>query len=267
MKNIIKKYPLASYFIIAWIITWLLVLPLILTSFGILSVNMNWHFLGPLGPTISAIIVVYITAKKEGLKILKDSIIKWRIGIFWVLFSALIMQFFLFLAIILNLVFTGIFIDLSAYLVNEGIANSISFFMWIWVGAISYGIFEEIGWRGYALPKLQERYNPLTSTIILAVGWAIWHTPMFFYRFSIDILFGWLYGLFLGAIVLTFIYNSSGGSTLATILFHISNNICWLFNIAEIQIYLTIMLSILVFIILVVWKKRLSTKVIVSMEK
>jgi len=76
MKNIIKKYPLASYFIIAWIITWLLVLPLILTSFGILSVNMNWHFLGPLGPTISAIIVVYITAKKEGLKILKDSIIK-----------------------------------------------------------------------------------------------------------------------------------------------------------------------------------------------
>jgi len=267
MKNIIKKYPLASYFIIAWIITWLLVLPLILTSFGILSVNMNWHFLGPLGPTISAIIVVYITAKKEGLKILKDSIIKWRIGIFWVLFSALIMQIFLFLAIILNLVFTGIFIDLSAYLVNEGIANSISFFMWIWVGAISYGIFEEIGWRGYALPKLQERYNPLTSTIILAVGWAIWHTPMFFYRFSIDILFGWLYGLFLGAIVLTFIYNSSGGSTLATILFHISNNICWLFNIAEIQIYLTIMLSILVFIILVVWKKRLSTKVIVSMEK
>ena len=177
------------------------------------------------------------------------------------------MQFFLFLAIILNLVFTGIFIDLSAYLVNEGIADPISFFMWIWVGAISYGIFEEIGWRGYALPKLQERYNPLTSTIILAVGWAIWHTPMFFYRFSIDILFGWLYGLFLGAIVLTFIYNSSGGSTLATILFHISNNICWLFNIAEIQIYLTIMLSILVFIILVVWKKRLSTKVIVSMEK
>jgi membrane protease YdiL (CAAX protease family) len=220
---------------------------------------MNWHFLGPLGPTISAIIVLYISSKKEGLKKLKDSIIKWRVGIFWILFSSLIIPAFLLLTILLNLAITGNFIDLGAYLSSEGITSPLSLFMWIWVGAISYGIFEEIGWRGYALPKLQEKYNPLISTIILFVGWGFWHTPMFFYRFNLDILFGWLYGLFLGAIILTFIYNSSGGSTFTAILFHTSNNICWLFNIAEIQIYLTIMLTILVLIILIVWKKRLST--------
>ncbi len=260
MIKIIKKYPLTSYFVIAWISTWLLVMPLVLTGLGILHVNIIWHFLGPLGPTISAIIVIYVSSKREGLKKLKDSIIKWRIGVFWILFSALIMPAFLILTILINLAFTGNFIDLGGYLINEGITNFISFLIWIWVGAISYGIFEEIGWRGYALPKLQEKYSPLTSTIILAVGWGFWHTPMFFYRFSIDILFGWLYGLFLGAIILTFIYNSSGGSTFAAILFHISNNICWLFNIAEIQMFLTIMITLLVFIILIIWKKRLSTK-------
>ncbi|MFX0134178.1 MAG: CPBP family intramembrane glutamic endopeptidase [Candidatus Hodarchaeota archaeon] len=260
IRNWIKKKPIIFYFIIAYAATWILVFPLVLTGLGILSVNMIWHFLGPLGPTISAIIIIYISNKKEGLKNLKNSIFKWRVGAFWILFSALIMPAFLFLTILLNLAFTGNFIDLGAYLLNEGITEPVSLIIWILVGAVCYGIFEEIGWRGYALPKLQEKYSPLVSTIILFVGWAFWHTPMFFYRFNIEILFGWLYGLFLGAIILTFIYNSSGGSTFVAILFHISNNICWLFNIAEIQIYLTIMLTILVIIILIVWKKKLSTR-------
>ncbi|MFX1596028.1 MAG: hypothetical protein ACFFBK_08165, partial [Promethearchaeota archaeon] len=138
IMKIIKKYPLTSYFVIAWISTWLLVMPLVLTGLGILSMNMYWHFLGPLGPTISAIIIAYISDKKKGLKKLKDSVFKWRIGVFWVLFSALIMPTFLILTILLNLAFTGNFIDLGAYLINEGITNPMSFFIWIWVGAISY---------------------------------------------------------------------------------------------------------------------------------
>jgi membrane protease YdiL (CAAX protease family) len=237
MINFVKKYPLISYFIIAWVSTWLLLLPLVLTGLGIITVNMVWHFLGSIGPTISAIIVLYLSKKKEGLKNLKNSIIKWRIGVFWFLFSALLMPAFLILAILLNLVFTGNLINLGDYLLSEGIVDPISLFLWIWVGGISYGIFEEIGWRGYALPKLQEKYKPIISTIILFFGWALWHAPMFFYRLRVEFLFGWLYGLFLGTIILTFIYNSTGGSTFAAILFHISNNICWLFNIAEIQYF------------------------------
>lgn len=260
MMNVIKKHPIASYFIIAWISTWILVLPLILTNFGFLSVNMNWHFLGALGPTISAIIVSYFSAKKKGLKELGETSFKWRVGPFWILFSALIMPFFLLLSILFNFLFTGNLINLIGYLIDNGISNPLSIFLWIWVGAISYGLFEEIGWRGYALPKLQEKYNPLIATIILTIGWAFWHFPMFLYHFSVDMLFGWLYSLFMGSIILTFLFNSSGGSAFVTILFHITNNIVWLFNIAEIQIYLTIMITIFALIILTVWKTRLSTR-------
>ncbi|MFW9866752.1 MAG: type II CAAX prenyl endopeptidase Rce1 family protein [Candidatus Thorarchaeota archaeon] len=259
----IKKNPLTSYFIIAWITTWVLVLPLILTRFGLLSVNPNWHFLGALGPTIAAVMVVYVSEKKAGIKRLKKIVFKWKVGVFWILFSALIMPLLLLLTIGLNFIFIGNVINLKAYFIDNGVTNPVSIFLWIWVGAISYGLFEEIGWRGYALPKLQEKYNPLIATLILTIGWAFWHFPMFFYRLSIQFFFGWLFGLFLGAIVLTFLFNSSGNSAFVPILFHITNNIVWLFNIDAVQIYVTIMLIILVVIIFILGRTQLSTKKVI----
>ncbi|MHA2393132.1 MAG: CPBP family intramembrane glutamic endopeptidase [Promethearchaeota archaeon] len=256
----IKKYPLIVYFIIAYVSTWLLALPLILNQFGFISVNPNWHFWAALGPTISAIIVTYISEKKEGIKKLRETSFKWRVGAFWIAFSILIVPFFLLLTIVLNWLFTGNVINLIAYLINNGITDPVSIIIWIWVGAISYGIFEEIGWRGYALPKLQEKYNPLIATIILTILWAFWHVPLFFYRLSIQYVFGWFFGLFMGAIVLTFLFNSTGKSAFVAILFHITNNIVWLFNIAEVQMYVTIMLVVLVLIILIIGRTQLTTK-------
>jgi membrane protease YdiL (CAAX protease family) len=260
MCKLIKKYPLASYFLIAYIATWLLALPLLLNQFGLISVNMNWHFLAAFGPTISAVIIAYISEKREGVNTLIKTSFKWRVGAFWILFSSLIVPLFLLLTIGLNWAFTGNIIDLSAYLIDNGISDPASIVIWIWVGAISYGVFEEIGWRGYALPKLQEKYNPLVATIILTILWAFWHVPLFFYRLSVQYAFGWFFGLFMGAIVLTFLFNSSGKSAFVAILFHITNNIVWLFNIAEVQMYVTIMLVILVIIILIIGRTQLSIK-------
>ena len=62
------------------------------------------------------------------------------------------------------------------------------------------GFGEETGWRGYALPQLQKRFSPLTSTLILAGFWAGWHIPQFFalhsYKgFSAATGVGFLFGL------------------------------------------------------------------------
>ena len=89
------------------------------------------------------------------------------------------------------------------------------------VGALG----EETGWRGYALPQLQRRFSPLASSLILALVWFGWHLPQFFliaaYRdFGPGQYAGMFLGLTCGAVILTWLYNRSGGSILLVAVWH-----------------------------------------------
>jgi membrane protease YdiL (CAAX protease family) len=83
----------------------------------------------------------------------------------------------------------------------------------------------EPGWRGYALPQLQRPFSPLTSSLIIAVLWFAWHLPQSFvistYRHSSPVQYvGMLLGLICGSVVLTWLYNRSGGSILLVAVWH-----------------------------------------------
>lgn len=87
---------------------------------------------------------------------------------------------------------------------------------------------EELGWRGYVLDRLQEKQSALMSSLILGVIWSVWHLPMFFIQDSYQAGLGvgtWAFWLFMVGIVplslpFTWLYNNTGRSTLAVILFH-----------------------------------------------
>jgi membrane protease YdiL (CAAX protease family) len=90
---------------------------------------------------------------------------------------------------------------------------------------------EETGWRGFALPLLQRRYSPLAAALLVTPIWAAWHLPFFFtistYRdFAPPAYIGFVFALGCGSIVLTWLYNRTGGSILACAIWH------GLFNIA-----------------------------------
>ena len=82
---------------------------------------------------------------------------------------------------------------------------------------------EEVGWRGYALPALQARYSALLASVILGVLWALWHLPVFFNPdTSYSTLPFLLFLVFLVpvAILITWLFNSTGGSVLMAMFFH-----------------------------------------------
>jgi membrane protease YdiL (CAAX protease family) len=89
------------------------------------------------------------------------------------------------------------------------------------------GLGEEFGWRGYALPRLQARWNALTSSIILGVIWATWHIPFFFIHnqplYQRD-FWEWIPLILLSSVIYTWIFNNTRGSVLAAALIHASLN-------------------------------------------
>jgi membrane protease YdiL (CAAX protease family) len=88
---------------------------------------------------------------------------------------------------------------------------------------------EEFGWRGYALPRLQAKFNALVSSFILGIVWAVWHFPQFlipgngmFYKTPI-----WTYipTVIAVTILFTWVYNNTHGSLLAMLLLHTTFNL------------------------------------------
>lgn len=88
---------------------------------------------------------------------------------------------------------------------------------------------EEFGWRGYALDRLQNHYSALSSSVILGIIWGLWHLPLFFMKGQ-DIyrnipVWGFVLGTIFLSIMITWIYNNTGRSVLAVLLFHTAGNL------------------------------------------
>jgi membrane protease YdiL (CAAX protease family) len=213
---------LIAYFALAYIISWSIGVPLALAHQGLIPAILPvWtHYLVAYGPMLSALIVTGLSQGLPGLKDLGRRMLLRPCPRWWIVaFSPLILGYVIIL--ILNR-FTGSQIDLStlgvvSYLSPLGLG---ALFLWF----ITFGLGEETGWRGFALPRLQKGRSALTATLILAVFWALWHLPQFFYLFDPSMAIGWLVGLFAGAIFLTWLYNSSTDSILMVAIWHAGFN-------------------------------------------
>ena len=125
--------------------------------------------------------------------------------------------------------------------------------------AIHGGLSEEPGWRGFALPRLQGRFSPLTSSIILGVLWAVWHAPARFGGIEAktleDTLVEWVLILFI-TVIMTWFYNRTEGSILVTALFHASMNTASRFLQGTLGAIILLIAS-MIFLVIIdkMWKK------------
>lgn len=82
---------------------------------------------------------------------------------------------------------------------------------------------EELGLRGFALPRLQQRMSPFAASLVLGVLWGLWHLPLLLGRDPVSVVAFLLLGIAL-TFVFTWLFNGSGGSLLPPLLLHATQN-------------------------------------------
>ncbi|MCR5873818.1 CPBP family intramembrane metalloprotease [Phenylobacterium sp. J426] len=90
------------------------------------------------------------------------------------------------------------------------------------------GLAEELGWSGYATPRLQARYGPLAAGLIIGLAWALWHYPALLQvGRSLAWIAWWTLGAVAARVVMVWLFNGAGGSVLAVAVFHAMSNLSW----------------------------------------
>lgn len=220
----IKRHQLTTFFVLTFAITWgigafVIFLPVSFrTLFGEISDTHPLYYIAVAAPTISASILALALEGWHGLGDLFRRLVRWRFGIQWYalvliglpVLGWLITRFTgshplkdirtpaLLLALLVNLLITG-------------------------------PLGEELGWRGYALPRLLQRFSPFKASLILGVIWGIWHLPSFYVSAMVQARLS-LPLFMLNAVCLSYLaswlFMNTGGSVLITVLLHYMANFC-----------------------------------------
>lgn len=233
VKGLIRRRPLVAYFVLAFVLTWLPILPMTLSrnaGIGLLPYDlpdilsiMLFVLTTFMGPTMAALIVTAATEGRMGVKRFFMRFVQWRVGLVWyvvALFTMLSIWLLAYTAVVgLPLLFGAVthwsllfstFLPLAAF------------------GILIPAIDEEPGWRGFALPRLQQRYGPVVASLILGGLHGIWHIPAVFTRFfgplPVAGLVPFILTAALATVIYTWVYNHTNGSILIAMLLHASSN-------------------------------------------
>jgi membrane protease YdiL (CAAX protease family) len=231
VKELVARYPVGVYFGLAYLVTWLIWTPLVLDALGLASLRLPdwWHYAGAVGPISAAVAVTLIAWGRRGVWSLFAQLRPSRLSRRWTLFALGSPVALFALAAAAVGAITG---EWPTY---EGIAKTQNLpalglaLTWL-VHLVTFGIGEEAGWRGFALPRLQARHGAVGATLLLALGWGLWHLPTFIYspgmrELGLGGTVGWAIGLVAGAFFLTWLYNSSRAALLGVVLWHTTFNV------------------------------------------
>jgi uncharacterized protein len=210
--SVVRRYPLIVFFVLAYVFSWW---PWPLYAFG-LSPSPIIAF----GPFLAAILVLALTTGKGGVVTLLRRMVRWRVRPVWYAVALLLPVAISGGAALLNVVVLGASAPSPAELgAWSGLVPT--FFLQLLVPGIG-GAWEEPGWRGYALPKLQGGHSALLASLILGVVWAFWHLPLMvigqIHLSDPVYIVAW-------TVVLTWVFNNTNGSVLIAMLMHNIHNV------------------------------------------
>ena len=225
------KWELPLFFLVSYLIMCICAVLYNLLGWHFFSINnlsfgpaVLWFFM-IFSPTISALLLTYIFRGKEATTNLLKNYIKFNVKWRWYLAAVALLLVPLLISLVLHLFGIG-----GGSGQDPDLTLAI-FLAWLIFNFFSGPFAEEAGWRGYALPRLQAKYNSLIASLILGFFWALWHVPLAFVIGADQAelgLFGWMIYIiliFTITIILTWLYNNTKGSLVVVILAHYFFNV------------------------------------------
>jgi membrane protease YdiL (CAAX protease family) len=216
VKVFFKKYQIFIFFALTFIISWY---PWYTGGVGFKAA----------GPSYAGLIVVALVGGWAGIKEMLRRLVHWRVGIIWwvVAFSGPLV--IILAAIGIHMLAGGEAPNFRIWKVEPLLVPVLMLILISPMGGA--GGEEPFGWRGYAQPRLQEkwgRWGPLLTSLIIGIVWAVWHLPEFFNPASTQYALG-MSGIIpliiveiANSIIMAWLYNKTGGSVLvAGVIWHL----------------------------------------------
>jgi membrane protease YdiL (CAAX protease family) len=177
ITGFITRHAVPTYYVLAFAISWGGIL-LILGPDGLFSTGTTMPFAGGAallaGPAIAGILLTGLIDGRSGLRRLVSRLLRWRVGARWyavaLLTGPLIIGATVFALSLASPEFRPDFLTTNDKL--SIVATGI-------VLGLIVGFFEELGWTGFVLPRLRQRYGVVTTGLVMGLLWGAWHFPMF----------------------------------------------------------------------------------------
>jgi membrane protease YdiL (CAAX protease family) len=176
-----SKQSTIAFFVLAYLITWAFWIPFVIFGPSSSAIVLNpdlrgspfmlLQVLGNFGPTLAAAVLLAFSGKRGELRGAFNRLLPHRTGLLW---------YIVVLLLPLGTLLPGLFIST---LLGGNIAQfNISSLLLMFIPAIFIsGLGEEMGWRGFALSRLQIKKTPFLASLIVGVFWGLWHLPIIYW--------------------------------------------------------------------------------------
>jgi membrane protease YdiL (CAAX protease family) len=206
----VRRHALTTFFLLAYALSW--------WAWPLYALGLFPNPVASFGPFLAAIVVLALTEGKAGLVGLFRRMVRWRVAPGWYAVALLLPVVLTAVATVLNVMlgaqapspaqlgaWPGIFSTFAIVLLVPGVG----------------GAWEEPGWRGYAVPRLQYRRSALVASLILGVLIAVWHLPLMVVG---QVSYSDIVLILAAVIVFNWVFNNARGSVLIIMLMHAANN-------------------------------------------
>ena len=225
IKGLFKRHPLVAYLVVAYAFSWALWSVLLVTEPpGVMQEGISPSFillalLGGIGPSLAGIVTTAIIDGKGGLRDLFARLRRWRVSIGWYAAALLVTPL-----VALATFAVEWALGMPTATLEEMIGSLPISIIWPVFAALG----EELGWRGFYLPRLQKRHTALRSSLIVGVAWGLWHIPtqvLAFRQYGLLVVFAYVFVVHIIAVtaqttVMTWVHNNARQSLLMMVLFH-----------------------------------------------